>query len=520
MTKGISRRAFVKTAAVTGVAALAGACGDDGATSRRDTADGAPDLGPDTTTADASDTLAPDAPDTTSVKDAPDVAETTTGPTPIGVFDPKTAAESLADFPFGVQAGDPDREGAVLWTHYEGAEALDLVLFADGAEGEPGDLYLREPATPNAAGFVHLTVSGLATDTRYRYAFLAVGAGGALVSRSRVGRFRTAPDERRLRVVTFGGTSCVNQDYRPYRTLSRAAEADLDFFVMSGDGAYMDDAESLADYRALWREALDTDGYRGLLGSTGIFNTWDDHEVHDNWDPEHVDPEVLGWAQTTYLDHVALRLDPSASGWKIWRRQRWGRTLELFVLDCRSERKPSTRFTDDPIYISRAQMDWLKRGLRDSPCVFKVIVNTVPITDMPSTYPAEKDRWEGYIPQRNEILNHVLGPPGVPGTLWISGDFHFGAIARVDPPGGKFNSIWEVFMGQGANMANPVWSALGDVPAQFPFLTGTNNFVKFICDPHADPPVITAVFIDGDGKELVRQELQVGARKVDPGGLP
>jgi len=521
MTHGLTRRAFVKTAAVTGVAALASACGDDGGR----TADTTPDTSGtrdaddgetlDTASTDAAETVAP-----TDITDAlDDASETTTGPTPIGVFDPKTASEVLADFPFGVQAGDPDRHGAILWTKYEGAVALDLVVFEDGGEGQPGALYLRERATPSATGFVHLEVSGLASDTRYRYAFLAIGAGGALTGRSRIGRFGTTPGERSLRVVTFGGTSCVNQGYRPYRTLSRAAEAGLDFFVMSGDGAYMDGAKSLADYRALWREAFDTDGYRGLLGATGIYNTWDDHEVYDNWDPERVAPDVLAWAQASYLDHAALRLDPSASGWKLWRRQRWGRTLELFVLDCRSERKPSTRFSDDPIYLSRAQMDWLKRGLRDSPCVFKIIINTVPITDMPPAYASEKDRWEGYPPQRNEILSHVLGPPGVPGTLWLSGDFHFGAICHVDPPGGKFNSIWEVFMGQGANMANPVWPALQDVPAQFPFLTGTDNFVKFICDPHKSPPTITAVFIDGDGRELVRQELDVGAREPDLGGI-
>lgn len=526
MSIRFTRRTFVQAA---GAAVLTTACGDDTKPSSdldaRDGGDDAdtsmtPDVA-DTSQPDVADTSA-DAPDSAPDTSLPDVADTSVdaaethvGPEPIGTFDPSATSEDEASFEYGVQAGDPNRDGAVLWTYYPGAGDLQLVVFEDGQEGQSGDLYLQQDVTPSATGFVHVEVDGLAVDTRYRYAFLLSFGGAAATKRSRVGRFRTAPAERTLRVVTFGGTSCVNQGYRPYRTLNRAAEADLDFFLLTGDAAYMDGAESLADYRELWRQAYDTDGYRGLFGSTGVYGTWDDHEVYDNWDPERVDPDILSYAKTTYLEHSALRLDPDASGWKIWRSQRWGRTLEVFILDSRSERKPSTRFTENATYLSRAQMDWLKKGLRDSPCVFKVIANTVPITDMPSTFPQEKDRWEGYEPQRGEILGHISGPPGVPGVLWLSGDFHFGAVTHVDPPGGKFPEQYEVFMGQGANMPNPVWPALVDVKPQFDFVTGTNNYVKFVCDPIADPPTITATFLDGDGAELHTQVFQLGAVKPE-----
>ncbi|MFO0747922.1 MAG: alkaline phosphatase D family protein [Myxococcota bacterium] len=520
MTVRLTRRGFVQAA---GAAVLASACGDDEAR-RPDTA---PDIGGDLPdVADTSIATAPDTADTSATTDsapaetdaAPDVdADADTGPHPIGVFDPSQASEDEDAFRFGVQAGDPDRNGAILWTHFAaaggGSPGLEVVVFEDGAEGATGDLYLRQAVTPSDSGFVHVEVTGLAPDARYRYAFVVVPAGGdAPSARSRVGRFRTAPAERTLRVVTFGGVSCVNQSYRPYRTLTRAAEGDLDFFLLTGDAAYMDGALSLADYRELWRQAYDTDGYRALFAACGIYGTWDDHEVYDNWDPERVAPDILAAAKTAYLEHSALRLDPRASGWKIWRSQRWGRTVEVFVLDCRSERKPSTRMSADATYLSRAQMDWLKKGLHDSPCVFKIIANTVPITDMPVTYPQDKDRWEGYPAQRDEILGLTKS---IPGVLWLSGDFHFGAVCSVDPPGGRFEAQWEVFMGQGANMPNPVWPALADIQPQFAFVTGTNNYVRFVCDPIADPPTLTATFIDGDGAELYTQAFQLGAQKPE-----
>lgn len=513
MNRPISRRAFVQATAA-GVAVIGSACGDDKVA--RPDADASPDTTAlDSTTPDVSvdtEEVAPDTieevtPDVDSV-DAIDDADS--GPDPIGTFDPTAFTEAEADFLFGVQAGDPGRDGAILWTHYAKSTPIEVVVFEHGTDDRGGALYLREPVTPSATGFVHVEVDGLAPDTRYRFCFVVSPPGATPTQRSRIGHFRTVPAERTLRVVTFGGTSCVNQDYRPYRVLNRAAEAELDFFLVTGDAAYMDGAKTIDDYRDKWRLAFDTDGYRALFSSTGVFSTWDDHEVYDNWDPERVDANILSYAKTTYLEHMALRLDPAATGWKLWRSQRYGRTVEVFMLDCRSERLPSTRLTSNSLYLSRAQMDWLKKGLRDSPCVFKVIANTVPITDMPANYPSDKDRWEGYEQQRHEILSHIAGPPGVPGVLWLSGDFHFGSVAMVDPPGGKFADQWEIFMGQGANMPNPAWPALEGVP-QFTFVTGENNYVKFVCDPIAQPPTITATFIDGDGAELYQQVFQLGA---------
>jgi hypothetical protein len=127
----------------------------------------------------------------------------------------------------------------------------------------------------------------------------------------------------------------------------------------------------------------------------------------------------------------------------------------------------------------------------------------VPITNMPDWFPSERDRWEGYEPQRDEILAHIDGPPILPGVLWLSGDFHFGCITRLEPLGHRFSDQWEVFMGHGANLPNPAWVPLSEsVGDQFAFVTGKDNFVRFVCDPLATPPRITAQFIDGDGTIL------------------
>ena len=517
MMKALSRRQFVQ---VTSAGVLVAGCGDDPLPRAViDTTDTV--TPPDTTPLDTAspDTAMPldTTPEASPEVDATAEVEVDTGPTPIGSFDPNALAVAARNsFLYGTQAGDPNSEGAVLWTCFKPTETghtLDLLVFEYATNDSAGALYLRVPATIAEGGFVHVVVSGLSPDTRYRYCFVVVEAEDGTPedeARSPIGHFRTALAPDALRVVTFGGTSCVNAGYQPYRTLNRAAEADLDFFVLAGDTTYCDGARTLAEYREKWRRSFDSDGYRALLGNVGTYATWDDHEIDDDWNPETIEPEHLATARRTYLDHIAYRLQTDADplvDWRLWRSYRWGKTLEVFMLDCRSERLPSTRHQANAQYISPAQMNWLKLGLRRSPCTFKLIVNSVPITNMPVGYPIEKDRWEGYETQRTEILGHIDGPPLLPGVLWLSGDFHFGCIAMVEGPGKRFSNQWEVFMGQGANMSNPAWEALRDTAAdQLPFITGTNNYVRFVCDPFASPPRITAQFIDGDGIVLTTRD--------------
>ena len=135
-------------------------------------------------------------------------------------------------------------------------------------------------------------------------------------------------------------------------------------------------------------------------------------------------------ARDAYFDSVALEERPSR---QIWGSYRWGRTVEIFILDCRGERQPSTRLSDDAIYISRAQMDWLKEGLQSSPCTFKLVMNSVPITNMPSVWDfASYDRWEGYAAQREELLGHIRDAE-IDDVWFISGDFHVCFISQVQP---------------------------------------------------------------------------------------
>ena len=210
-----------------------------------------------------------------------------------------------------------------------------------------------------------------------------------------------------------------------------------------------------------------------------------------------------------YFEHMAFRRIEEAPD-RVWRAHRWGSTLELFMLDSRSERLPSTRQTPLAQYISPAQMDWLKEGLSASPCTFKLIVSSVPITNFPDVIVTENDRWEGYPLQREEILGHIHDGE-ITGVVWLAGDFHFGAVTRIEPPPSAWSTQREVVMGPGDQFINPGWLTLGlaSGASQFSAAIGEVNYTRFTADPLSLPPKLTVEFISADGDVLHEEAIAI-----------
>jgi alkaline phosphatase D len=499
----LARRAFLRVTAAGALAAVG--CGE--AVPAAGAGDGGGDLGQDTladaVTADA-------APDGVSldgaIKDAQDAvdAQDATGEFPedavvveVGGPDPLAGLVEVPEaFPLHVMAGDMDATSAVLWTRLATRVPLSLRVLELADDGGVARVAFDGPVTPDADGYTHQVVRALRPARRHRYAF-TLRRGGAEV-RSPLGRFRTAPAEDASAPVTFAATSCTHQRARPFPTMAHAAARDdLDFFVHAGDMVYCDGARTYGDYRDKYQENWTSAGLRALFSSAGLYTTWDDHEVDNNYNPETLDPAQFTAARMAYFAHRAQRRDPAEPN-RLWRSARWGRTLELFLLDARSERRPSTRRTPGAQYLSPAQLTWLLEGLSRSPARFKVIVNSVPIANFPLFFDlAAQDRWEGYASQRNALLDRLAT---VPGAWFLSGDFHLGCVARVEPSGPR-SMLREVLCGPGGNNPNALWATL--LGPQFEFVTPEHNYTVFRLDPARGS--VDLSFVDGAGRELVRR---------------
>ena len=310
----------------------------------------------------------------------------------------------------GVAVGDVTAHTAVLWARADREGTLKVHLSGGRHHGVER---LETHAADDYTGRVLLT--GLRPDTTYRY---RVG--------SAQGTFETAPaahDRARVRLA-FGGdlagqNVCRDADEGfPILETIRAERPDV--FVGLGDMIYADNACSalgmygnaqvpgpgpapdLATFRAHWRYNRADESSQRLLAGTSYVGVWDDHEVVNDFGPlndtRSTPPytpgvHLLPIGLEAFLDYTPIAVAANTPK-RLYRSLRWGKHLELFVLDTRQYRDANAAF-DSPdrpkTMLGREQLTWLKESLAASDATWKVIVSSVPMS-IPTGFPTQSQR--------------------------------------------------------------------------------------------------------------------------------
>ncbi len=484
------------------------ACGGDGGGSRTPAASagaGAPATGTPPPAA-ASSSIAPTGGDAT--------AGTAAAPT-------AAPAGATATFTDGVASGDVTASSAVLWTRAEGGDRLSIEI---ATEPSFAGARIEQATTSEARDFtVKQRLDGLAPATRYYYRFRA----GEAVSAA--GTFVTAPEaasSRPLRFVFSGdsdGTRAPDGTpaYNNFEVLDAAAAEDPAFFLYFGDTIYGDRqpaATTLDGYRAKYRVNRGYPALTNILARTSTYNTWDDHEVVNDFDGATQDRARLEAGRQAFREYMPID-DSSGDAATMYRTFRWGRDVELFALDERSFRSAdvsaacSAGGTPDPLpgaaapgvpdalrggrgllglppdlpagclaaiddpsrtMLGAAQKEFLKTRLRASDATWKVIVNEVPMQQLLAL---PYDRWEGYAAERREILSFIRDN-GIKNVVFLTTDLHgniFGPV-RMDVFNDPAPVAYEAVVGPIATstLKRSIAKAVGETASAVfaPLLTG------------------------------------------------
>lgn len=391
-------------------------------------------------------------------------------------------------FPFGVQVGDATNSSVVCSVQTQATSVQMLLLVVDkGAWITDQETVLNDVQD----GFIQWELMGLKADTLYT---IMVHTDQGY---SRPTEFRTALSSDQKRLVRFGATSCLGGNWS-WPSLSIASMMRYDFFCFLGDAVYADGSTTKAQYWQHWKRTLSQQGFLDVTSSTSIVCTWDDHEVDNNWSWNDIGISTrFPNALHSFRRALPQRQGPGGTG--IWRRLDWGRTLSLFILDSRGERR-------DGMYVSTDQMDWLKDELKNQDATFSLILSSVPFTDFSPLLgnTQAEDRWQGYA-QREELLL-FLEEESIQGVVFISGDFHFGEVCHVSPQGELGEKIVEVLVGPGGSFLNPMG---GMIPQGPQFMLGVSewNYTEFVCDPELG--TIAIAFIGDEGKVLEETVISV-----------
>ncbi|GGV69188.1 alkaline phosphatase D family protein [Streptomyces massasporeus] len=415
---------------------------------------------------------------------------------PLAATLPARAVDQAPAFLHGVASGDPLPDGILLWTRVtpvpeaipgSGVGPDTEVSWVVAQDKAFSSIVAKGSTTATAASdhTVKADIRGLRPATDYWFRFSAGGTD------SQAARTRTAPAaDAAVPGLRFGVVSCANWEagyFSPYRHL--AARGDLDAWLHLGDYIYeygngeygtrdkvvrphapAHEIVTLADYRIRHARYKTDPDLQALHATAPVVAIWDDHEfANDAWSggaENHTEGAEGAWsarqaaAKQAYFEWMPVR--PAIAG-TTYRRLRFGKLADLSLLDLRSFRSQQVKVGNgevddlDRTLTGRAQLDWLKAGLKASDTTWRLVGNSVMISPfavgslsadllkplakllgLPQEGLAlNTDQWDGYTDDRREILAH-LRTNAIRNTVFLTGDIHMAWANDVPVDAGTY----------------------------------------------------------------------------------
>ena len=441
---------------------------------------------------------------------------------------PSTASGARA-FTYGVSAAEVTPTSALLWAHAVKSGKVRIVVALD-RRFTKGRVTKTLAATKANDLTVQARVRGLTPGRRYRYYFIQGR------QRSLIGAFTTAPKPTAAKTIRFavtgdadgirtGGQNYWNKDgannFATYDAMTREKN---DFNVNLGDTMYSDAGTSLgfaraftlAQKRAKYKLGLSYPKLVALRQSGAVYNQWDDHEFVDDFNRHSEGCDVGSIFTDGYACDIGAIWKAGVKAFReympvtysaqngTYRTFRWGKNLQIFILDERSFRSlrasevkkdPSaaeptahvcdTAGNDDvapripqrlrntfallypalatPIapeclaalndskrtMLGTRQYNAFTSAIRKSTAKWKVIVNEVPMMEFGIN---PYDDWEGYEHEREKLLTFLKNT--VKNVAIVTTDFHTNWVndARIKTwpeDGGPVPSGVKEFIGGG-----------------------------------------------------------------------
>jgi alkaline phosphatase D len=269
-------------------------------------------------------------------------------------------------------------------------------------------------------------------------------------------------------------------------------------------------ARTLGQYRARHRHQREDGPLQALLRGTSVYTIWDDHEVRNDFAGTAEPLMPLG--RQALLEYWPIAPPPEEPG-RLYRRFRWGRLLEIFILDTRQYRSPNAE-TDGPgkTMLGAAQKRWLLDAVTSSTATWKVIVSSVSLS-IPAGRPDARDSWTGASPfglpqdgagfatERDAILDHFRKHQ-VKNLVFVVADVHHAELIRHHPtPEWSFHEF--VAGPLSATLGRPRPLDVGLNPRSLFARGGVFNFGEVV----VDPAVLTVRLIDDTGAVMFTHTL-------------
>jgi alkaline phosphatase D len=409
----------------------------------------------------------------------------------------------------GLQSGDVSTDSAIIWNRADRpARALIEVSTTDTFKDILHTVFVEALPETDFTTKVLLTDLPAGQDIFYRVRLQDLYEP-AIVGEPGIGRFRTAPADRRSVSFCWSGDTVgqgwgIDESRGGMKIYSSILANRPDFFIHSGDNIYADGplaaevklpdgtlwrnvvieekskpAETLAEFRGAYKYNLLDKNLLAMNAEIPILAQWDDHEVFNNWWPgepmtraellrkKYVEKNAMilaARASRAFHEYMPMRFEPSEPG-RVYRKISYGPLLDVFMLDERAYRGPNgenrqTSYGPDAYFMGPVQLAWLKRELLASKATWKIIAADMPISlvvvyDVDRNFGSEAvAQGDNGPPLGRELeiadLLAFMKRANIGNTVWLTADVHYTAAHYYDPNKAQFQDFdpfWEFVSG-------------------------------------------------------------------------
>ncbi len=318
----------------------------------------------------------------------------------------------------GIKIGEVTSESAIVWTRLTKrrerningkpflevvnkeerfAQYDDLDQMLDSALGAAGEVRLMYwehgqndkhvlpwvPVDGESDYSKQFSLADLKAGTRYQLKAEGRPKGSEAASAHVLGSFTTAPDASQAEQIHFAVISCTDYPRRDtpegHKIYPEMSKLGIDFFVHTGDIEYYDrpgpygNNQELARFK--WNRLYALPKQRAFHNVTASYFIKDDHDTlkDDAWPGQ-------AYGDLTWEQGLAIFREQVPMGDKTYRTIRWGRDLQIWLVEGRDFRSPNDQ-KDGPqkTIWGKEQKEWFFDTVKNSDATFRILVSPTPI---------------------------------------------------------------------------------------------------------------------------------------------
>ena len=450
----------------------------------------------------------------------------------------------------GIKIGEVDQTSAIVWARLTrnpkrvGSDApVPEVLYLNDKTGEyepmqgrkdriPKVIYPEgatvetiEGATPGANGRVRLkyrqvgaadwrqagwatvdpakdythpfSISGLTPGADYELKVEAAPLNKETVSAAIEGSFKTAPAADTPAdinfIVTTGTAYKDKESDQGYQFYKSALKLDPEFFVHTGDILYYDYYAKTKEL-ALWGWArqFSLPNHIDFQRQVASYFIKDDHDTWMNDCYPGMKTRFMG--EFTYEQGTQIFLWEVPMGDKTYRTVRWGKDLQIWMVEGRDFRSPNDA-PDGPgkTIWGKPQMDWFKSTVEASDATFKVLISPTPIVGPDRKNKKDNHANSGFAHEGAWLRDFISQQKNM---VSVCGDRHWQYVSKDRKTG-----LMEFCCGPGSDAHAGGWSNEDRFPEHL-YLNVCGGFLEGSVDHLGGEPRLVFRHYDPAGKLL------------------